>query len=172
MLDIDDQSQQALELAYRYLNQRERTEVEVRRYLERHGADRSSISEVIHTLTGQGYLNDARFARMFKEDRRTLDQWGSDRIRRSLIKRGIEPELVDEVLADDRGAELDQALRLLRRRFPSPPENRGQRERALGVLVRKGYEAELAIDAIALHGQEISAAGRATLTTHRRGGAG
>jgi hypothetical protein len=38
--------------------------------------------------------------------------------------------------------------------------------------VRKGYEAELAIDAIALHGQEISAAGRATLTTHRRGGAG
>ena len=48
-------------------------------------------------------------------------------------------------------SELDRALELLRRRFPTPPEDRRERERALGVLLRKGYESELALDALAAH---------------------
>jgi regulatory protein len=37
---------------------------------------------------------------------------------------------------------------VLRRRFPAPPSDDGERRRALGVLVRKGYGLELAHDAI------------------------
>ena len=48
-------------------------------------------------------------------------------------------------------SELDRALALLRRRFPSPPRDRRERDRALGVLIRKGYDSELALDALAAH---------------------
>jgi regulatory protein len=37
---------------------------------------------------------------------------------------------------------------LLRRRFPTPPSDDRERTRALGVLLRKGYECELAHEAI------------------------
>ena len=39
-------------------------------------------------------------------------------------------------------------MELLRRRFPTPPANDRERDRALGLLVRRGYELELAYDAI------------------------
>jgi len=50
--------------------------------------------------------------------------------------------------ADD---ELDAAVALLRRRFPDPPATPRDCERALGMLIRKGYELELAHDAIRRH---------------------
>ena len=44
---------------------------------------------------------------------------------------------------DGADAELERALALLRRRFPSPPRERRDRDRALAVLLRKGYDTEL-----------------------------
>ena len=37
---------------------------------------------------------------------------------------------------------------MLRRRFAQPPAHDRERDRALGLLVRKGYELELAYDAV------------------------
>ncbi len=42
-------------------------------------------------------------------------------------------------------------MALLRRRFPDPPQDRRDRNRALGMLVRKGYDTELALDALSAH---------------------
>jgi regulatory protein len=152
VLDTDIRLQQALDAAYRYLNRRDRTVSEMRRHLESKGTEADSIESTIQTLTDQGYLNDARFARTFAEDKRELEQWGDDRIERGLLERGIDRELVGETLgATHSEAELDRALGLLRHRFPTPPRDHRERERALGVLLRKGYESELALDALAAY---------------------
>ena len=145
----------ALALAYRYLNARERTAAEVRRNLERKGVDAVSTSEAVELLIQQGYIDDARFARVFVEDKRELQEWGSERIQNGLLARGIDPELIHEALADraavEETTELERALALLSRRFPSPPHERRERDRALGLLVRKGYDPELALDALAAY---------------------
>ena len=47
--------------------------------------------------------------------------------------------------------ELAAACELLARRFPVPPDTPRDLERALGFLVRKGYELELAHDALRRH---------------------
>ena len=44
--------------------------------------------------------------------------------------------------------ELEAALALLRRRVPAVPTTARERDRALGMLVRKGYELDLAHDAL------------------------
>jgi regulatory protein len=151
--DHEQALQRALELAYRYLNRRERSIREVSDRLAQAGIDRGPADEAIEELQAQGIIDDARFARLFAQDKRELEQWGSDRITRGLRDRGIDPDLIEATLAADQPAEseLDRALELLKRRFPEPPRDRRERDRALGVLVRKGYDGELALDALRVH---------------------
>ena len=157
--DRQERLQHALGIACSYLNRRDRTVVEVRRRLEHAGVDGAEIRDAIETLSDQGYLDDARFARLFAEDKRTLEHWGSDRIERSLLARGVDPELIHAALAEPtQETELDRARSLLRRRFPSPPHNRRERDRALGVLLRKGYDSDLALDALTAHARDAEAA--------------
>jgi regulatory protein len=157
-----DRLEQALAAAYRHLNRRERTQAEMRAHLERAGMDPRDIERAISVLIEEGYLDDARFARLLIQDKRELEGWGSDRIRRVLLTRGVDPDLVQDALAEQdavaeqgAGTEIERALALLRRRFPSPPRDRRERDRALGVLLRKGYDADLALDAIAAHGRQM-----------------
>lgn len=141
--------QRALDAAYRYLGKRDRTAAEVRGHLAAKDIDEPSIDGAVEALIRQGYVDDARYARTFADDRRTLDDWGPERIERRLLALGVEAALVAGALADRDGvAELEAAVALLRRRFREVPATERERERALGVLARKGYDRELAYDAV------------------------
>jgi regulatory protein len=157
---IDERAlQKAIDLAYAHVNRRERTVAEVHSQLERKGIAPAHAEAAVQTLLEQHLLDDERFAQLYVTDKRELEQWGAERIRRGLSARGIDRELAEWALvaaapdpgADARDGELDRALALLRRRFPQPPRERRDRDRALGVLMRKGYEQELAIDALNAH---------------------
>jgi regulatory protein len=135
-----DSRDRALDLAYRYLGQRDRTVAEMRRYLEGKRVDPATIEEAVAKLTEQGYLDDARYARRFAENRRELDYWGTERIERRLLAVGVDRSLVEAALGDQEAEdELHAAV---------PPADDRERNRALGVLVRKGYDLELAHDAV------------------------
>jgi regulatory protein len=146
--------ERALAIAYRYLNARERTQAEMRGHLLSKGIDPRDVERSVRALVDQGHLDDARFARLLVQDKRELDEWGADRIRRALLARGVDRDVVDDALAEheqNSDGELDRALAVLRRRFPSPAGDRRERERALGVLLRKGYDTDLALEAITAH---------------------
>jgi regulatory protein len=120
----------------------------MRAHLSGRGVQPEIADETVTELTEQGYLNDVRFAHRFAEDRRTLDHWGSERIEGRLRALGIGRALAAEAAAPGEEGELDAAVALLARRFPSPPREERDLNRALGLLVRRGYELELAHDAI------------------------
>lgn len=150
--------QKALSVAFAYLNRRERTVGEMERHLEGKGIGAKTRADSVRVLLEDGYLDDGRYALMYVQDKRTLESWGSERIRRQLAARGIEPELIEDALArdeDERAGgqerEIDRALSILRRRFPAPPRERRDRDRALGMLIRKGFDTELALDALNVH---------------------
>jgi regulatory protein len=143
---------EAVATAYRQLNRRERTQAEIRAHLMRAGFDGEAVEQAIAALVEHGQLDDGRFARLFIQDKRELEGWGSDRIRQVLVGRGVDPGLIEDALAEQgAGDEMERALDLLRRRFPVPGSDRRARDRALGVLLRKGYDADLALEAIGAH---------------------
>ena len=86
----DERLEHALDLAFRYLNRRDRTVNEMERHLVAHDVESSVADRALQTLCEQGYLDDVRFTRLFIEDKRELEQWGNERIRRSLHGRGID----------------------------------------------------------------------------------
>ena len=148
-LDPELRLEHALVLAFRHLARRDRTVVEVRRNLAARGVDEATVARAVAELERQGYVDDGRYARRFTEDRRALDDWGAERIERGLLSVGVEPELIADALATrSQGGELEAAVELLRRRLPAPPRDDRERNRALGLLARRGYELEVAHDAI------------------------
>jgi regulatory protein len=139
---------EAFDVAWRQLGHRDRTEAELVRAFLKARVEPELAEEVIGELRESGYVDDARFAQRFVEDRRQLDAWGNERIERRLRELGVDPELIVASLGEAGHSELEAAVALLERRFPAPPETPRERDRALGVLVRKGYELELAHDAL------------------------
>jgi regulatory protein len=103
---------------------------------------------VIALLAEAGAIDDASFARGYAEDKRQLAGWGPERIARALQGRGVAPDQIEAALAgEDEGRQLERAVDLLRGRGMSCADERG-RERALGLLVRRGYALELAYEAV------------------------
>jgi regulatory protein len=147
--DPQAQLQDALDLSFSYLGHRDRTVAEVRRHLERKRVEPIGIDAAIAELERMDYLDDGRFARRFAEDRRRLDAWGTDRIERRLRALGIEPDMAAAAAGAGQGYdELAAAVDLLRRRIRRAPRSDRERERALGLLARRGYEVELAYEAV------------------------
>jgi len=136
-------------VAWRALNRRDRTELELRGILAEKRVAPEEANVVLGELLEGGFVDDATFAVRFADDRRRLDAWGSERIARRLRELGVGTEHIAAAVGDqDRGDELEAAVALLRRRVPTVPSTPRERDRALGILVRKGYELELAYDAL------------------------
>jgi len=153
-----DENQRAVDLAYRALGQRERTVVELKAYLEGKRVEPEAIDHAVTELTEAGFLDDARFAERFADDKRTLERWGADRIERVLRRRGIPSDLVAAAIgSQDRSDELAAALAVLADRMPEPPVDERGRDRAWRMLVRKGYGPEVAYDAVRAHGSSRAA---------------
>jgi regulatory protein len=148
LADPAERIERARALAWSAIGRRERTELELRGVLAEKRVAPEEAEVVVGELLDGGFVDDAGFALRFADDRRRLDGWGAERIERRLRALGVVPELVAAALAGEDHDELAAAVELLRRRVPVVPVTPRERDRALGILVRKGYELELAHDAL------------------------
>ena len=139
---------EAFERALAALASKERTAAEIAGWLGDRGFAPEHVTAAVDRLIESGALDDERFARRFAEDKRELRGWGPDRIREALASRGLEPALIEAALAADApGEQLERAMTLLERRGDRPHDE-ASRGRALAFLARRGYEAELAYEAV------------------------
>ena len=138
----------AFERAVGALGQRERTTAELEAWLAERGHPAAEIDAAVERLIAIGELDDERFARRYAEDKRDLRGWGADRIREALADKGLGRATIDAALAADApGEELARAVTLLERRG-EPAVDVPSRARALGFLARRGYDSELAYEAV------------------------
>ncbi|MBN8868071.1 MAG: RecX family transcriptional regulator [Solirubrobacterales bacterium] len=129
------------------------TEAEMRDWLLAREVEPEEVERVVEFLTENLALDDRRFALEFTNDKRDLAGWGRDRIRATLLRRGIDRRLVEEAInAPGAESEVDRAVRLLIERGAQLDDDRG-RNRALGLLARRGYDADEAYAAIRIAGR-------------------
>ena len=141
-------SEQAFERALEALGRREHTSGELRKWLVERGFERAAADEAIERLIASEAIDDERFAAAFAADKRELRGWGPERIRAALAARRVEPELIDRAVAGDgHDGQLARAIELLERRGEAPSDERS-RARAVAYLARRGYDSEIAYDAV------------------------
>jgi regulatory protein len=138
----------AYELAVAALRRKERTTHELAGWLEERGCEPSDVEAAISALTEFGELDDERFARRFAEDKRELRGWGPERIAAALHGRGLPDHLVAAALAPDSPEEQIRRASVLLARRVEPLATDAERNRALSYLTRRGYDYEIAYEAI------------------------
>ena len=149
--------EKAVELAYRSISRRDRTVAEVRGFLERKEVTPAAIDHALSELSDAGWLDDERFAQRFAEDKRSIERWGSERIERELRRRGVPADAIAAAAGEqDPDGELAAAIDILAQKA-GPLEGEGERDRAWRLLVRKGYEPELAYEAVRQSGRRAAA---------------
>jgi regulatory protein len=92
------QQQSPLDVAYRYLSYRPRSESEIRVWLERKGFGRRAIESTVSTLKKKKLLDDLAFARFWRESRESSSPRSRTALRSELRHKGIDPDVVAEAL--------------------------------------------------------------------------
>jgi regulatory protein len=152
---IDDPAVVA-EAALRFLEPRQRSIGEVRRRLTRVGYRVELVEGAIARLVELGMLDDQAFARTWIESRDRARPRGERALRSELSQKGIERQLVDDVLearaTEQPDSDAAAARRVLERHASAlarVPDPRARRRRAYALLARSGFDSETAVEAIA-----------------------
>ena len=98
------------------------------------------IKNVISRLIEKGYLNDARFAELYIENFKIKQGVSERRLREELKKKGIEAEIINQVLENSERDPVDEIKKIVQKK-----QNKYTTyEKMLSYVVRQGFPYDLA----------------------------
>lgn len=152
-MDDREKLQKYLDLAYRYLMIRNRSEKELRDYLGGKNIPQEIIDTIIRKLYEQKFLDDEKFARSWILFRARLKPKGRYALQMELRQKGISQEIIEKVFSetdDELPDEVTQAKGLIASRIKRlEGESRQVIYQKVGAFLgRRGYSWEVAKKAI------------------------
>lgn len=138
-----DQTQRCANAALRYLGYRPRSEAELRLRLRHRGFEGVVVEGVISRLKEQGLVDDATFARFWRESRESFRPRSRWMVSLELRRKGVAPEVIEEAVRslDDDACALEAASKRVRIWVDLEGEER--RRRLSGYLRRRGFSYEV-----------------------------
>ncbi len=111
---------QALDIAARFLATRPRSAWEVRRRLERSGADAVTVEQTLRRLEELGFVDDAAFARWWRDQRDRHRPRGRRMLEAELRAKGVVRQVIEALREDAPQRTAEDAA------VPSTEEERGR----------------------------------------------
>jgi regulatory protein len=132
-----------LDAATRLLSYRPRSESELRERLLRRGFNGESIEATLAKLSEQGLVDDAAFARFWKEDRESFNPRSQWLTGLELRRKGVPEEIIKQTIGElDDGDNARRAAISKARRLPLS-DYQLFRQRLGGFLKRRGFKYEV-----------------------------
>jgi len=130
--------------ALRLLTARDYTVARLQEKLRGRAFDENDVEAALDRMESEGWVDDRRFAERFAESALASGRYYGPRLRQEMRRRGLQPELVSEVLGRvlvERD-EVEEVRAIVDRRFSgfsfSAAGDREKR-RAVGFLQRRGF---------------------------------
>ena len=142
-----------MDAAAAFLAARPRSVMETHRRLRHLGYPHALVDSVVDRLKEMNYLDDEAFARAWVESRDRARPRGEAALRRELVLKGIDREVIDEVLMerhygpDGQDPNAAAAVALLERRrsaLSRETDPSKRRQKAFALLARNGFDPETA----------------------------
>lgn len=135
---------QALNRAAALCSQSERCSSDIFTKARSWGLAEPEAARLVGYLTREGFLDEARYARAFVNDKFRFEQWGRVKISYALRAKGIDDNLIDEALDEkiDPDDYLATCVELLNKKMrtlelPLSPDDRA---RLLRFAAQRGFE--------------------------------
>jgi regulatory protein len=134
-----DAGQRCYNAAVRLLSYRPRSEAEIRQRLTRKSFDNETLEKTIIKLKELGFIDDAAFARFWKDNRQECSPRSRRLTSLELKRKGLSGDIIDQVVGelDDTDSAYRAALKRVRRLAAS--EYQEFRKRLGGYLGRRGF---------------------------------
>lgn len=141
-INYQDDIRKAYNDAVHFLSRKMRTEFEVRKFLQEKEVEEPIIQEVIHKLYEYKFLNDEEYALAFVRTQMNTTDKGVDVIRRELLEKGINPQLIVQALEEyPLERQITKAKELLEKSLQkkSKDSERILKQKSEQALLRKGF---------------------------------
>ncbi len=137
------------ERAYRFLSRRIHSNYELKLKLLKKNYDKILITEVLNELKEKNLINDKEFAKQYVDERLRRKKVGIIKIRSELLKKGINREIIDELL---NGFEINDEMKenvffIAEKKFNRLKlrklDNKQIKQKLFSFLVNRGYDYDL-----------------------------
>ena len=95
---------------------------------------------IIDFLQDEGFINDERYCRLYVKSKLNVKKWGVNKIKLSLISKGIDKDIIDNVLSEiDEDSYKDELVNLLKNKKINETDPYKRKVKLVRYAVSKGY---------------------------------
>lgn len=132
------EARRASEKALYLLEHRNHSKKELSDKIARVTSKEAALAAAQH-MEDIGLVNDGEFARMYAKELFERKKFGAQRVRHELYLKGIDRDLIDEILEEFDEDPAEKIRELLERKYPGYNEDEKIKRRAVAALQRLGY---------------------------------
>lgn len=126
------------EQALAYLARREHSRAELSRKLEQAGHAPEDIAALLDDFEARNWLSDQRFAESYVADHRARS--GPLKLAYELRQRGVADSIIETVLAETRGSELERARKIWVKKYGDSPVDGKIEPRQARFMLSRGFD--------------------------------
>ena len=139
----------ALKKMIHYCDYQDRCKKEIFTKLDTFELDDNDRDFIINFLNDEGFINDDRYCRSFVKGKLNLKKWGVNKIKLSLITKGIDREIIDDVISEiDKDSYKEELVNLLKNKKINEDDPYKRKAKLIRYAVSKGYSINDVMEAL------------------------
>lgn len=132
----------------KYINKKMRTELEIKKYLEKDSVSESDIDKIIEMLYKDGFLNKERYLQAYINDQYNLTSNGPLKIKKELSNLGYDDEDINKYIYNiDWNNRIDKIINKKLKKY-SKISNNNLKSKLFNDIIKLGYEKETILEKI------------------------
>ena len=139
----------ALKKILHYCDYQDRCKKEIFTKLDSYELSESDKSFIVEFLQDEGYINDERYCRSYVKSKLSLKKWGVNKIKLSLIAKGVDRDIIDEVVSEiDQDSYKEELVNLLKNKKINETDPYKKKAKLIRYAVGKGYSYSLVMEVL------------------------
>lgn len=104
---------------------------------------------IVEFLQNEGYINDERYCRSYVKSKLNLKKWGVNKIKLSLIAKGVDRDIIDAVVSEiDQDSYKEELVKLLENKKINESDPYKRKAKLIRYAVGKGYSLSMVMEVL------------------------
>jgi regulatory protein len=104
---------------------------------------------IVDFLNDEGYINDERYCRSYVKSKLSLKKWGVNKIKISLISKGVDRDIIDTVVSEiDQDSYKEELIKLLENKKINESDPYKRKAKLIRYAVSKGYSLSMVMEVL------------------------